>query len=198
MPLGEYPFSKRYAWVQDKYGLTWQLMLSENPAEYDKIRLCLLFTQNSCGRAEEAMDYYASVFEDGKKGFINRYGAGEAADERAKINYGELLLGGLQLVVMDHGYGGDFDFNEAFSLLVMCENQAEIDYYWEKLSFVPEAEQCGWVKDQFGLSWQVSAVQMDEVYANSSEEEIKRFTQAFLQMKKFDLAVLEKARRGES
>jgi len=97
---------------------------------------------------------------------------------------------------MDHDYGGDFSFNEAFSFMVLCENQEEIDYFWDKLSFVPEAEQCGWIKDQFGVSWQIVPANMNEILMKGSKEEIKRVTEAFLKMKKFDLAELEKARLG--
>lgn len=200
MPLGEYPFSKRYAWVQDRYGLSWQLILAEGTEgmeEHQKIRPSLLFSKNACGKAENAIDYYVSIFKESEKGFTNHYAVGEAADARAKINYAEFMIGETQLVAMDNGLGGDFDFNEAFSLMVMCENQEEIDYYWNKLSFVPEAEQCGWVKDQFGLSWQISAVNMDDVFMKGSGEEINRVMQAVLKMKKFDLSELEKARRGE-
>ena len=196
MPLDEYPFSKRYAWVQDKYGLSWQLMLVENMEEHQKIRPTLLFTGDVCGKAEDAINYYMSVFEEAKKGFINHYAVGEAMDTRANVNYGEVNICGTQFIVMDHGYGGDFTFNEAFSFMVLCENQEEIDYYWNELSFVPEAEQCGWVKDQFGLSWQITPANMNEVLMKGTKEEIKRVTEAFLKMKKFDLATLEKARLG--
>jgi predicted 3-demethylubiquinone-9 3-methyltransferase (glyoxalase superfamily) len=196
MPLGEYPFSKRYAWVQDRYGLSWQLMLVENIKEHQKIRPTLLFSGDVCGRAEDAIDFYASVFEESNKGFINHYSVGEAMDKRAKTNYGELDIEGTQLIVMDHGFGGDFTFNEAFSFVVLCDNQEEIDYFWDKLSFVPEAEQCGWLKDQFGLSWQIEPVSMNEVMMNGTKEEVKRVTEAFLKMKKFDLQTLEKARLG--
>lgn len=194
MPLGEYPFSKRYAWVQDKYGLSWQLMLVENMKEHQKIRPSLLFAGDACGKAEDAIDYYNSVFEESKKGFINHYGVGEAMDARAKINYGEINIWETQLIAMDHGLGGDFTFNEAFSFMVLCENQEEIDYFWDKLSFVPEAEQCGWVKDQFGVSWQITPVSMNEILMKGTKEEVKRVTEAFLKMKKFDMAALEKAR----
>jgi predicted 3-demethylubiquinone-9 3-methyltransferase (glyoxalase superfamily) len=194
MPLGEYPFSKKYAWVQDRYGLGWQLILDESLEEHRKIRPVLLFSDDACGKAEAAIDYYISVFSDAKKGYINRYAAGEAADARAKINYGELTIGGIQMVVMDHGFGGDFGFNEALSLMVLCRDQREIDFYWNKLSFVPESEECGWIKDQYGLSWQISPCMMNDVLMKGSEAEIRRVTQAFLKMKKFDLAELEKAR----
>lgn len=196
MPLGEYPFSKWYAWIEDKYGLGWQLMQAVSSREKPRIRPCLLFSDTVCGQAEEAADYYTQVFKEAHKGFVNCYGAGEAADSRARINYGELDIFGTQFVIMDHGFGGDFIFNEAFSFMVLCDNQEEIDYYWEKLSHVPEAEQCGWAKDQFGLSWQIVSSGMDEIMFHGSEDEIKRVTKALLQMKKFDLAALERARRG--
>lgn len=196
MALGDYPFSKRYAWVQDRYGLNWQLMLVENMEEHQKIRPTLLFAGDACGKAEDAINYYVSVFEESKKGFINRYAMEEAMDARAKINYGEVDIWGNQLIVMDHGFGGDFTFNEAFSFMVLCENQEEIDYFWDKLSFVPESEQCGWVKDQFGVSWQITPASMNEILMKGTKEEVKRVTDAFLKMKKFDLAILEKARLG--
>lgn len=197
MPLGEYPFSKWYAWINDRYGLSWQLMLVDNMEEHPRIRPCLLFSLEACGKAEEAMKTYVSVFKDASIGFVNRYGEGEAPDPRAKVNYGELTLFGTPMVFMDHGYGGDFTFNEAFSFMVLCENQDEIDYYWDRLSFLPEAEQCGWVKDSFGLSWQVVPVHMNEMLMKGTKEEIQRVTEAFLKMKKFDLAALEKAKKGE-
>lgn len=194
MPLGEYPFSKRYAWVQDRFGVNWQLMLVENIEEHERIRPTLLFSGNACGKAEDAINYYVSVFENSKKGFINYYAAGEAIDARAKINYAEINIFGTELTLMDHGYGADFTFNEAFSFMVMCENQEEIDRYWDKLSFIPEAEQCGWVKDQFGVSWQIVPSNMNDMLFNGTKEELKHVTEAFLKMKKFDLAALEKAR----
>lgn len=196
MPLGDYPFSKRYAWVQDRFGVNWQLMLDPNFKEHQRIRPNLLFSGKVCGKAEDAINYYTSVFENSNKGFINYYAPGEATDARAKVNYAEVNILGTQLVAMDHGFGEDFTFNEAFSFVVMCDNQEEIDKYWDKLSFVPEAEQCGWLKDKYGLSWQVVPANMNEMLQKGTKEEIDRITKAFLKMKKFDLAELEKARLG--
>ncbi len=194
MPLGEYPFSKRYAWVQDRYGLTWQLMLVEDGDNHQKIRPSLLFAGEACGRAEEALDYYLSVFEGSERGYVNHYQPGEAMDSRAKINYAELTIQGDQFVAMDHGFGGDFTFNEAFSLMILCKDQKEIDYFWDKLSFVPEAEQCGWVKDRFGVSWQIVPENMEDMMWGGTEEEVKRIAEAFMEMKKLDIAALERAR----
>lgn len=196
MPLGEYPFSPRYAWVQDRYGLTWQLMLSEGGTSGQKITPNLLFSGGVNGKALEAVRFYTEIFPEGEVGFINYYKEGEAQSATAKINYADFKLGGTAFSAMDHGFDVDFTFNEAFSLMVQCRDQNEIDYFWEKLSAVPEAEQCGWLKDRFGVSWQITPANLDEILFNGTEEEIKRVTAAFLKMKKFDLAELERARLG--
>lgn len=193
MELGEYWFSKRYAWVQDKYGLSWQLFFTEDADQVQKIRPSLLFAGDACGKAESALNEYASIFKPSHIGYMNNYKKDNGADPRAKINYAELDLIGSQIVLMDHGVGGDFTFNEAFSMMVFCEDQKEIDYYWEKLSFVPEAEQCGWLKDRFGVSWQIVPTIMTEMMENGSEEDIRKITEAFLKMKKFDIQTLKKA-----
>lgn len=196
MALGEYPFSKRYGWIQDRYGLSWQLMLAEGEASAQKITPNLLFSGDVNGKAEEAVQFYTEVFSNSGIDMISRYAPGEAASSKAEVNYVAFRLQGMPFAAMDNGFDVDFGFNEAFSLIVRCENQAEIDYYWDKLSYVPEAEQCGWLKDRFGVSWQITPAIMDEMLANGTEEEVKRVTEAFLQMKKFDIAALEAARKG--
>ena len=196
MPLGAYPFSKRDVWLEDRFGLNWQLCYFETDEIQQKIRPVLLFSADACGRAEEALAFYTGIFPGTVPGYVNHYLPGEAPDARAKTNYAECTLLGLQFVAMDHGVGGDEVFNEAFSFMVLCEDQAEIDYYWDKLSFVPEAEQCGWVKDKFGLSWQIVPKSMSELLASATPEQAQRVTQAFLAMKKLDIRALEQAKRG--
>lgn len=196
MPLGEYPFSKWYGWVQDRYGLSWQLMLVDSGQAVQKITPNLLFSNESCGKAEEAVKYYSEIFEDSEIGIISRYGPGEAVSSKAKVNYAAFKLFGIDFSAMDNAFDVDFSFNEAFSLIINCKDQKEIDYYWERLSAVPEAEQCGWIKDRFGVSWQIVPENMDEVLLGGSGDEIQRVTEAFLKMKKFDLDALEKARLG--
>ncbi len=197
MELGEYPFSKRYGWIQDRYGLSWQLMYTDSGQTAQKINPNLLFSGEACGKAEEAVRYYTEVFEASQIGLISRYQEGEAMTSKAKINFAAFKLCGTDFSAMDNGFDVDFSFNEAFSLIVKCKDQKEIDYFWDRLSAVPEAEQCGWVKDKFGVSWQIVPESMDDIMFNGSDEERQRVTEAFLKMKKFDLAVLEKARRGE-
>ena len=196
MPLGEYPFSKWYGWVQDRYGLSWQLMLIDSGKSVQKITPNLLFSNDSCGKAEEAVKYYAEVFKNSEIGIINKYGVEEAASSKAKVNYAAFKLCGVAFSAMDNAFDVDFNFNEAFSLIINCKDQKEIDYFWDKLSAIPEAEQCGWIKDKFGVSWQIVPESMDEALFNGSRDEIRRVTEAFLKMKKIDLNALENARLG--
>lgn len=197
MPLDEYPFSKRYGWIQDKYGLSWQLILT-NPEGDPRpfITPALLFVGDMAGRAEEAMKFYLSVFKNSKEGMVARYGEGREPDKEGTIMYEDFMLEGVWFAAMDSAQKHDFAFNEAISFMVSCDSQKEIDYYWEKLSADQEAEQCGWLKDQFGVSWQIVPSRMGE-FMSGSEEQRTRVTQTFLKMKKFDIAGLEKAYRGE-
>lgn len=194
MPLDTYPFSERYAWVEDKFGLTWQLMVDEDRSTQEKLRPSLLFSGQYCGKAEEALTHYQEIFESSEIGHINPYQAGEAQDERAKINYSELKVLNQSIVLMDHGFGGDFEFNEGYSLMILCSSQAEVDYYWEKLSFIPESEQSGWLKDAYGVSWLIVPFRLYELMATSTEEEQTRISQALLKMKKIDIDALENAK----
>lgn len=196
MPLGEYPFSKYYCWVQDKYGLSWQLMLVDDSQNFQKITPNFLFSRDVCGRAEEAIKYYTEIFDNSEIGIISKYADGEAKTSKAKINYGAFKLEGIDFSAMDNGFESEFSFNEAFSLIINCKNQEEIDYFWQKLSAVPEAEECGWVKDKFGVSWQIVPTIMSEMLSSGSREQINRLTETFLKMKKFDLEVLKKAYDG--
>lgn len=199
MPLGEYPFSPYYVWFSDKYGLNWQLILMDkvvNRETNQRIRPVLLFQGEQCGKALDALNFYQSVLPGANIGQISRYLNGEAKDARAIINYAPLSFLGMDFVVMDHGYGGDDTFNESFSLMIRCKDQMEINYYWNKLSFVPEAEQCGWLKDRFGVSWQIVPSMLGDIFANATPEEVKRVTKAFLKMGKFYIDELEKAKKG--
>lgn len=197
MTLDEYPFCELYAWVEDRYGLTWQLMYDKDLTEKHSIIPGMLFSNTACGLAEDAINFYLEVFNNSSLNFISKYDAGEAPDPRAKVNYSEFTLDGFEMVAMDNAMEADFDFNEAFSLIIKCKDQEEIDYYWDKLSANSEAEQCGWIKDKFGVSWQVVPENMEEILFEGTTDEKQRVTQAFLQMKKFDIAELEKARLGK-
>ncbi len=195
MPLAEYPFSSWYVWLEDRFGHSWQIAVGDD-SPGPKIQPCLLFSGDAVGKAEDFMKQYVEVFENSAVGFVQNYAEGDTEVKEAKIMYGELMLYGFPLVIMDNNMGDDYTFNEAFSLIIYCNTQEEIDYYTEKLSHVPEAEQCGWVKDKYGFSWQIVPANMNELLFSGTEEEVARITRAFLQMKKFDIAELERAKFG--
>jgi predicted 3-demethylubiquinone-9 3-methyltransferase (glyoxalase superfamily) len=148
-------------------------------------------------KAEEAGQFYASVFKDSKIGTIARYPAGMEPDEEGKIMFSEFKLLDSWFVAMDSAREHDFAFSEAISFIVHCDTQEEIDYYWGKLSAVPEAEQCGWLKDTYGVSWQIVPSNMNDMMNTKDKETLDRVTKAFLPMKKFDMAELQKAFEGK-
>jgi predicted 3-demethylubiquinone-9 3-methyltransferase (glyoxalase superfamily) len=199
MPLGEYPFSEKYGWIQDKYGVSWQLMSvaqAPNPPT-QRVLPTLMFVGDVCGKAEEAVAFYASVFPDSEVGEAMRYGEGEEPDTAGTIKHVDFNLFNEQFAAMDSAQMHGFTFGEAVSLLVNCEDQTEIDTYWGELSAVPEAEQCGWLKDKYGVSWQIVPIEMNEMMAKASPEQMARVTKAFLQMKKCDVAELRRAFEGK-
>lgn len=198
MPIGKYPFSERYGWIQDKFGISWQLILTNPDGEpRPTVIPSMMFVGDNCGKAEEAREFYLSVFRNSKPGSLFRYGPGQEPDAEGTVMFTDFMLENTWFTAMDSAWEHSFNFNEAISLLINCETQEEIDYYWDKLSAVPEAEACGWVKDQYGVSWQISPAGLDELTTKGTPEQRERVTRAFLKMKKFNLAELQKAFRGE-
>jgi predicted 3-demethylubiquinone-9 3-methyltransferase (glyoxalase superfamily) len=193
MELAEYPFSEKYGWVQDKYGLSWQVMFMRDRKTKQRIIPTLMFVGKQCGKAEEAINFYSSVFDSAKVGDILRYSKGEEPDREGTVKHASFKLEGQEFAAMDSARGQNFAFNEAISFMVHCETQKVIDYYWGKLSAYPEAEQCGWLKDKYGLPWQIVPTLMDEMLNDNDTKKIARVTEAFLQMKKLDIAKLKEA-----
>ena len=122
-----------------------------------------------------------------------RYNKGEEPDKEGTIKHAEFTLEGVDFAAMDSAYEHNFTFNEAISFIVHCKDQAEIDHYWNKLTADPKAEQCGWLKDKYGVSWQIVPTIMNEMMQDQNPEKRLRVTQAFLKMKKFNIAELKKA-----
>ena len=197
MELGSYPFSQRYGWCNDRYGLSWQVIFAGKSEIKQKITPVLMFVGKVAGRAEEAVNFYTSVFHNAKVHNIFRHTKGEAPDKEGTVKYAAFSLENKEFGAMDSAYDHKFAFNEAISFIVYCATQKEIDYYWEKLSAVPESEQCGWLKDKFGVSWQIVPKVMREMMVKGTRDQIDRLTQAFLPMKKLDIALLEKAFKEE-
>ncbi|GJM78587.1 VOC family protein [Paenibacillus sp. HMSSN-139] len=182
MPLDRYPFSERYGWIQDKYGFTWQLMLTNPDGEpRPAIVPSMMFIGENCGKAEEARELYLTVFRNAKPGALVKYGPGQEPDREGTVMFTDFMLENTWLAAMDSAHAHRFSFNEAISLLVNCETQEEIDHYWEHLSAVPEAEQCGWLKDRYGVSWQISASSLDEMMTRGTPEQRNRVTKAFFE-----------------
>lgn len=197
MPFQKYDFSELYGWVEDKYGVSWQLYMTEESAEAIENRVipAMMFINDNLGRAEEAMNFYVDTFKDSKVGGVYYYPGNMEPDLTTYIAQGRFELERQRFTLMDSAMKHEFNFSEGVSLLVKCEDQEEIDYYWEKLSHVPESEECGWLKDKYGVSWQIMPKVMDEMVQNGTPEQLRRVTQAFLKMKKFDIAELESAYR---
>jgi predicted 3-demethylubiquinone-9 3-methyltransferase (glyoxalase superfamily) len=194
MPLGSYPFSEHYGWIKDKFGVSWQLILPFPEEDWrPKVVPSLMFVGKNCGKTEEAINFYTSVFKGSKIGRIFRYGPDHGPDKEGTIMFADFTLEDQWFAGMDSAHEHNFNFNEAISFIVNCDTQEEIDYYWKQLSAVPQSEQCGWLKDKYGLSWQVTPTVMDDMMRNGSPAQIARVTQAFLKMKKFDIAELERA-----
>ncbi|VVB94663.1 3-demethylubiquinone-9 3-methyltransferase [uncultured archaeon] len=198
MELGEYPFSEKYGWTQDRYGLSWQVMFIGDHKMEQKITPTLMFVGEQCGKAEATINFYTSVFNNAEIGNILRYGKGEEPDKEGTIKHSTFTLENQGFAAMDSAREHNFTFNEAISFMVECETQEEIDNYWEKLTADGGQESmCGWLKDKFGVSWQVSPTALDEMLQDHDKKKVERVTNAFLKMKKFDIGELKKAYEGQ-
>lgn len=181
MPLGEYDFSSWYGWVKDKYGITWQLMLSDSGGATPFIVPSLMFTEFVQNRAAEAIDFYTSVF-GGDVGTVMHYPEEAEGAAAGGVMFGDFELLGQWFAAMDSGVTHGFTFNFGVSLMVECADQEELDGWWTQLSAVPEAEQCGWCADKFGVSWQLVPANLDELMAKPGSY------QKLMDMKKIEVA----------
>jgi len=190
MELKKYPFSEKYGWVKDKYGVSWQLIL---PGREQKIAPCLMFTGEQHKKAEEAIHFYTSVFNNSDIIQLERYKAGEGPE--GAVVHSKFTLNGQEFVAMDSHTPLPYNFNPAISLVVNCETQEELDYYWDKLAEggYEAAQQCGWLQDQYGLSWQIVPATLGELLSDADPAKSGRVMQAMLQMKKIDINTLQQA-----
>lgn len=193
MPLDSYPFSERYGWIQDKYGVSWQIILPGAEGDWrPAIIPSFLFVGEQAGNAEKAMEFYKRVFKDSKLGTVARYGADQHPDEEGTVMYGDFTIEGQWFAAMDSAHNHNFGFNEGVSFIVNCDSQEEVDYYWKELSSDPSVEQCGWLKDKFGVSWQIVPKDLSELL-NENSEKSERVMKAMLQMKKLNIQALKDA-----
>jgi predicted 3-demethylubiquinone-9 3-methyltransferase (glyoxalase superfamily) len=190
MKLDKYPFSERYGWIQDRYGVSWQLIL---PFREQKISPCLMFTGSQHKKAEEAINYYTSIFKNSGIIQLERYTADQGPE--GAVIHCRFMLNRQEFTAMDSHIPLPHEFNPAISLVVNCETQEEIDYYWEKLSEGGDEryQQCGWLQDKYGVSWQVVPAAWDEIMSDSDPEKSEKAMRAVLQMKKIDIDTVMRA-----
>lgn len=189
IPIDSYPWSERYGWLEDKYGFTWQISVSDAEEPRLKITPAMLFTGDQFGRAEEAIRFYRSVFTNSSTDLLMHYRKDDP--NAGKVLYSEFRLNEYEIIAMDGPGVHEYTFNEAVSFTVSCQTQEEIDYYWSKLSEGGSEWQCGWLKDKFGVWWQVVPAILSELMTDPARSE--RVVNAFMKMKKFDIEKLVSA-----
>lgn len=189
MPLGEYPFSPHYGWVQDKFGFSWQLMLTDPEGEPRPFIVpSLMFAGDNQNHAEEAVSLYVSTFEDSKRGTTATYPVQTGPATKGSLMFGDFMIEHQWFAAMDSGVEQNVAFDETVSLIVNCESQDEIDELWSKLSADTVYEQCGWLKDKFGVRWQMVPHNMGELLGKNPAA-----IPAMMNMKKIIIAQLHEA-----
>jgi predicted 3-demethylubiquinone-9 3-methyltransferase (glyoxalase superfamily) len=191
MELGKYPFSEKFGWLEDRYGLSWQLHLGGGSRG---IAPLLMFCGAARGKSEEAMRRYVSIFEGSRIDRVERYAAGEGGIE-GELKHARFFLGDDEFMAMDSGVEQPYTFTPAISFVVNCETQDEVDEFWEKLSEGGNKGQCGWLEDRYGVSWQIVPIAMAELMSGDPER-AARVTAAMLKMTKLDIGLLKEAYEG--
>lgn len=192
MDLGKYDWSEKYGWLQDKYGLSWQISIGQKESLKNVIMPSMLFVGDNFGRAEKALNFYKSIFENSEICVIVHAPKGENESEQ-KVLYSQLNLNGSEFIIMENEFEHAFNFNEAISFVVNCNGQEEVDYFWNKFTEEGTESMCGWLKDKFGVSWQIVPVELYNALGNLDPVKANNATQAMLKMNKIIIADLENA-----
>lgn len=187
MPLDKYEWSAKYGWLQDRFGINWQLYMGKMDDVGQKFTASLMFSGAWNGKAEEAVRFYTKVFEGSEINGILKYAKGEPEVE-GNVKHAQFKLCKQVFMAMDSSLPDQPGFNEAISFVVECDTQSEIDYYWHTLTEGGQESMCGWLKDKFGVSWQIVPSILQSLMSNPEKSE--RVVKAFMQMKKFDIATL--------
>jgi predicted 3-demethylubiquinone-9 3-methyltransferase (glyoxalase superfamily) len=189
MPLGRYDWSACYAWIEDRYGVSWQLDIDDIRSA-QKVVPNLLFVNEKKGLVKAALDRYTHIFPHSISLLEAPYPPGADVPEGALL-FAQCRLKNSIVNAMSSTLAHDYDFSPGTSLVVECQDQTEIDYYWEALGQDGEYQPCGWLKDAFGVSWQVVPAALSRLM--SDPERGARAMQALLSMTKLDIAALENA-----
>ena len=196
MPLDTYPWSGRYGWGQDRFGLSWQVMLGKLADYGQKIVPCFMFAGEQLAQAEEAVNFYTGLFNNSKIDSISRYTAEEPAPKDA-VKYAQFRLNGQTHTIMGSAMPHAFAFNEAISFVINAETQGDVDYFWNKMTEGGGQEsQCAWLKDKYGISWQVVPPILMKLMGDPDPVKSQRVMQAMFKMKKIIIADLQKAYDG--
>lgn len=191
MPLDAYPWSERYGWLNDKYGVSWQFAVGKIEDVGQKIAPCLLFAGSQYARAEEAIKHYSTIFRNTELDGILRYEKTDAPEQVGSVKHAQLRIDSQTFMFMDSLESQDLSFSEGVSLTIHCETQEEIDYYWNKLTEGGEESRCGWLKDKFGVSWQVIPMILSQIMSNPDKAD--KAAQAFMHMRKFEIEKIVQA-----
>lgn len=191
MPLDSYPYSERFGWLEDQFGVSWQLMLGSHT---QKIVPCLLFVGDQFGNAEPAMQHYISLFADSGITQIQRSKAEDGSD--GGVQYGSFTLQGQEFVAMESDWEHAFTFTPAISFFVTCDGQAEVDRLWDSLGDGGEIQQCGWLRDRYGVTWQIIPSILMDLMQDEDPEKAARVNEAMLKMTKIDVPTLQAAYAG--
>lgn len=188
-PLNKYPFGEKFAWVTDKYGISWQLYLDNHTPN---IMPYLMFICGQHGKTEEAINFYTSIFDKSAILSIAHYDVHDDAPG-GTIKHGRFLLQNQEFLAFDSHHDLDFSITGAISFYVDCEIQEEVDFLWDALSQEGEIMQCGWVADKFGVTWQIIPSALPQMLSDPDPEKAKSVREAMLKMKKIDIGDLKKA-----
>ncbi|MDH6254259.1 putative 3-demethylubiquinone-9 3-methyltransferase (glyoxalase superfamily) [Chryseobacterium sp. H1D6B] len=197
MPLDSYPWSTKYGWVKDKYSVNWQLYLGEKRGG-QKIIPTLMFMHQNNGKAMEAIQFYTQTFPNSEIGNILRYKDGgeghDTPEVPENIQHAHFIIDGYNLFCMDSSYDHQFDFNDGISMVVMTDDQKETDHLWNTLISDGGSESvCGWLKDKYGLSWQIAPKRLIQLINDPDKEKAGKVMQAMMKMKKIILKDIEEA-----
>lgn len=183
IPIDTYPWSERYGWLQDRFGMTWQISSSGQKDGKYRILPSMLFVGDKFGRAEEAISFYSGIFEEASKLTMSKYLERDA--NAGKTLYSEFSLNGAEIVAMDGPGNHAYTFNEGVSVVIECDDQKEVDHYWNMLTVGGEESMCGWLKDKFGISWQVVPKILKQLM--SDPEKAPKVYESFRNMHKIEI-----------
>jgi predicted 3-demethylubiquinone-9 3-methyltransferase (glyoxalase superfamily) len=191
MAADKYPWGEKYGWITDRFGISWQVALGKISDVGQKITPCLMFTGNQYGRVDEALELYSSIFENTKVDGILRYGENESPDQEGKVKHAQVAFDGQKFMLMESAAAHTFTFSEGISLTIHCDTQEEIDHYWEKLTESGEESMCGWLKDKFGVSWQIIPTILNKIMSDPAKA--GKAAQAFMSMRKLNIEQIVQA-----